>query len=332
MSKLLKSKFLLGVLVVTVLVVGGVVAVKADTAAAESCSITTTLRAGSTGVEVQCLQTVVGAVADGNFGPMTKAAVMAWQAGKGLVADGVFGPLSRANWMGSVGTWQAGCTSGSGYSTTTGLLCTSTGTFPAGCTSTSGYSSTTGAKCDGSGSTPTGPLTGGAGSITVDDLPTYASEEVGEGEEDVKVLAFEVEAEGSDVEITSVKVEFVESGATSSEDLDDYAQSVSVWFDGEKVGEADVDDFSESSTEVWTRSISLDSGVIIREDDTEKLEIAITANNTIDSNDSDTDLWTVDVLNARFEDAEGVVTTESTIPAGVAKVFSWVKENQKLFD
>ena len=93
MSKLLKSKFLLGVLVVTVLVVGGVVAVKADTAAAESCSITTTLRAGSTGVEVQCLQTVVGAVADGNFGPMTKAVVMALWGGGGVGGRGGVGSL-----------------------------------------------------------------------------------------------------------------------------------------------------------------------------------------------------------------------------------------------
>ena len=77
MSKLLKSKFLIGVLVVTVLVLGGVALVGANEASAD-CSITSTLRAGSTGVEVQCLQSIVGASADGKFGPMTKASVMAF--------------------------------------------------------------------------------------------------------------------------------------------------------------------------------------------------------------------------------------------------------------
>ena len=330
MSKLLKSKLFFGVMLVAVMFVG-VVAVNATPAAALECSINSTLRVGSVGTEVSCLQTTLGILADGKFGPMTKASVMAWQASNGLVADGVFGPMSRATWM--MGTpsagLPAGCTSTAGYSATTGVKCdsaVSTG-LPAGCMSTAGYSPTTGAKCDSTGSTPStgGALEGGAGSVTVDDLPTYSSEEVGEGENDVKVLAFEVEAEGSDIEISSVKVEFVESGATSSEDLDDYAQSVSVWFDGEKVGEADVDDFSESSTEVWTRSISLDSGVIIREDDTEKLEIAITANNTIDSNDSDTDLWTVDVLNVRFMDGEGVVTTEDTDGDALEQTFDFAE-------
>ena len=60
-----------------------------------NCDITTTLRVGSAGEQVKCLQTTVGASVDGHFGPLTKAAVMTWQSGHELVADGVFGPLSR---------------------------------------------------------------------------------------------------------------------------------------------------------------------------------------------------------------------------------------------
>ena len=96
MSNLLKSKFLLGVLVVTLVVVGGVALVGGAKTASADCSITMTLRVGSTGAEVMCLQSNLGITADGIFGPQTKAAVMAWQTSKGLVADGVFGPLSRA--------------------------------------------------------------------------------------------------------------------------------------------------------------------------------------------------------------------------------------------
>ena len=91
MSNLLKSKFLLGVMVVATLATAFAFAMFATTALAD-CSITSTLRVGSRGEEVKCLQTIVGATADGKFGPMTKAAVMALQSGKGLVADGGVGP------------------------------------------------------------------------------------------------------------------------------------------------------------------------------------------------------------------------------------------------
>jgi hypothetical protein len=92
MGKLLKSKFLLGVFILF-----GVVGVNVfvNTASAD-CSIVMTLRVGSKGVEVQCLQTKLGINADGIFGPMTKAKVVAFQSANGLVADGIFGAKSRA--------------------------------------------------------------------------------------------------------------------------------------------------------------------------------------------------------------------------------------------
>jgi len=50
-----------------------------------------TLKIGSTGEEVKKLQTKLGLVADGGFGPKTEAAVKAWQTQNGLTADGVVG-------------------------------------------------------------------------------------------------------------------------------------------------------------------------------------------------------------------------------------------------
>ncbi|KKT01068.1 MAG: Cell wall lytic activity [Candidatus Nomurabacteria bacterium GW2011_GWF2_43_8] len=312
MSNLLKSKFLLGVLVVTVLVVGGV-AFLADTASAD-CTITSTLRAGSTGTEVQCLQSIVGASADGKFGPMTQAAVMAWQSGHGLVADGVVGPLTRAAMMGApTGNFPAGCTSAAGYSSTTGVKCDSgpsTG-LPAGCSSTAGYSPLTGAKCDSSTPAPSGALEGGAGSITVDGLSDFSGEEVGEGQDDVEVLTFEVEADDeSDVDVTSIKVELNQQNTADSEDMDDYMESVSVWMGGEMVGEADVENFSESTGHVWSKTISLD-GAVIEAGEAEEFTLAVTAANSIDSSDRDSDDWQIGVSSVRFLDAEGVTTTES---------------------
>jgi peptidoglycan hydrolase-like protein with peptidoglycan-binding domain len=102
MSNLFKSKFFLGVMIAVVMLVG--VAAFATTSDAASCSITTTLRVGSRGAEVKCLQSELGLTADGSFGPKTKAAVIAFQVSKGLTADGVFGAKSRAAWMGAVVT------------------------------------------------------------------------------------------------------------------------------------------------------------------------------------------------------------------------------------
>src|SRR5579864_5024033 len=113
MSNLLKSKFLLGVATLAIMLTG-VVGALPSTAAASTCTITTTLRVGSKGAEVACLQTALdnGLVGDGVFGPKTKARVVAWQAAHGLTADGVFGPKSRAVWMGGAvsGNFPAGCT------------------------------------------------------------------------------------------------------------------------------------------------------------------------------------------------------------------------------
>ena len=110
----------------------------------------TTLKVGSKGEYVKTLQTLVGATADGSFGPMTAAKVKAWQASNGLTADGLFGAMSKAkaNAGGSM-TYPAGCTSSTGYSSTTGMPCNSTTTYPAGCTSAMGYSTTTGQPCSG---------------------------------------------------------------------------------------------------------------------------------------------------------------------------------------
>ena len=158
MSNLFKSKFLLGVMVVAVMFVASF-AVSANKASAD-CSITMTLKLGSHGAEVMCLQTALGGLtADGSFGPKTKAAVMSFQSKGGLVADGVFGPLSRALWMSNQGNsmnFPSGCTSSAGFSLTTGAPCYAITSFPPGCNSNSGFSSTTGASCSGSMSYPAG--------------------------------------------------------------------------------------------------------------------------------------------------------------------------------
>lgn len=55
-----------------------------------------TIRYGARGSRVATVQRIVGAYADGVFGPKTLAAVKRYQARKGLVVDGIVGPKTAA--------------------------------------------------------------------------------------------------------------------------------------------------------------------------------------------------------------------------------------------
>lgn len=275
--------------------------IAALTGGSTSCTafgVSAVVRQGMTGANVVAVQKAVnhtGAATlstDGSFGPMTKDGVMKAQVKVGAGADGVWGPNTQAKYMAWVNSSCADDDSND--------------------------------DSNDDDSNDDGPLTGGAGSITVTSSSEFSGEDVGEGAEDVGVLAFEVEAdEESDVEITSVKVEFEQTVSTNSEDLSDYADSVSIWLDGEMVGEADADDFNEvTSNDSWTKSITLNDAVIDAGDEME-FTVAVTASNNLDSGDINDDAWTADVLNVRFEDADGVVTTEDTDSDTLEKDFDF---------
>lgn len=250
------------------------------------------------------------------FGAKTKAAVMAFQAAKGLTpVDGVVGNITGtalAAMTGGSVSYPAGCTSTSGYSTVNGQPCNSQGNLPAGCTSTVGFSPTTGAACNGSttGGNNGGALSGTAGDITVSSYTSGLETQVGEGENDQKILGFEVEADaGSDVAITSVKVTFRNSGSGSTR-FARYADTVSIWDqNGNKVGSSDTDDFSESAN-VYSRSISL-SNVVVRADQEARFFVAVDAAENIDSADYSA-TWVVTLDSTRFSDASGAILTDDT--------------------
>lgn len=235
---------------------------------------TVTLMVGSKGSQVSAMQAVVGATADGNFGPMTKSKVMAFQASKGLTADGVVGAMT-----------------GAALHTASTANCDDNGD---------------------DNNDNNGDLDGDFGTISdVDELSTYNNEEVGEGQEDVAVLGMDVEADkDGDIMLRSIKVSFDSTGNTGSDNLDDYIESVSIWMGDEMIGEADADEFNESGA-VYSKTISVDDAVV-RADETEEVLVAVTGANNIDSDDLSGDSWTVDVDSVRFEDGSGVVTTDSS--------------------
>ncbi len=290
--------------------IAGIVAVVAFVAvaatSASAATFTRSLTVGSTGADVTALQTWLNSkgyltvAPTGYFGNLTKAAVAAFQTANGITpAAGYFGPISQAKWE-AVAAGSTGSTS----------------TVP-GCTAGAMFSSTTGAACTGgsTGSTST-TLAGTDGSIsTITELSQYNNEEVGEGEEDVKVAGFEIEASNDgDIALRSMKIEFDPAGNSSgdSDHLDDYISGVKIWMGDKEIGSADVDDFSEES-DIFTKTITLKSGVVVKDDETEKFYITVDGANSFDSTDIDTDSWSVDLLNVRYEDGSGVVTTESTI-------------------
>lgn len=59
-----------------------------------------TIRKGSKGPLVKKMQEALGLNADGDFGPGTERALMAWQSANGLVADGIAGPKTLAKIFG----------------------------------------------------------------------------------------------------------------------------------------------------------------------------------------------------------------------------------------
>jgi peptidoglycan hydrolase-like protein with peptidoglycan-binding domain len=265
-----------------------------------------TLKQGSTGSQVMSLQqtlnmtsckvAVSGVGSAGMetmyFGGLTKAAVLCFQAANGLGVDGVVGPMTGAK-LGLVVAGPAGNPN------------------QPGCPAGANFNSITGAPC--TGNPGNGGLDGSEGTISdVTELSSYNNEEVGEGQEDVKVLGMDVEASNDgDIRIKSIKVSFDSTGNSGSDNFDDYFDSVSVWMGDEEVGSADADEFSENGN-VFSRIISIDSSAVIDADETEKFYVSVSAVENLDSGDISGDSWTVDVDSIRFVDGSGVVSTDTS--------------------
>jgi hypothetical protein len=167
----------------------------------------------------------------------------------------------------------------------------------------------------------TSDLKGGAGDVTIVTKSTNVEDEVVEGEEDVIVLGFEVEAEGSDVALSSLRVELnksLDNAPAGSDRLDRVATEVSVWQGDREVGRVDASEFTENN-DVYSESIALDDAVV-REDDKVRFYVAITGLENIDSKDLN-DNWKVVLDQVRFEDATGTILSETV--TGVEETFEF---------
>jgi hypothetical protein len=318
MSKLLKSKILLGVFIVTLVVVGSVASATKVSAATCSDSITSFLKQGSTGAQVSCLQKKLGMelTTYGTFGPLTKAQVVAFQTENSLPADGLVGVLTRAALNGTTTTTTT--------TTTTGALCPNGMTLASNCT-TAPTSTTTQAlcpngmtlasNCTSAGTTTTvvtgvGDMAAGYPSL----LGTPNNKAVGAGDIANQVLGFEVKADtGSGINLTSLKLKFDHAGTGnvggSSTHIADYIKGVSVWMGSTKIGSTDIANFAKSNTGIYEGTIAL-TGATISTNAVQRFYVSVDANPVIDSGDYN-EFWSTMVTSIRFTDGTGAIMTYS---------------------
>ena len=287
MSNLFKSKSLLVFVVVSIMFVGTFTINTSKASASDTpCTITSTLKLGSKGAEVKCLQALVGASpVDGSFGKLTKIKVMAWQKSNDLTSDGVFGAKSQAKVNTSVSSvvifTGSPCGAGALFNTTTGQPC----------------SSSTVINTNGAGN-----LT----SVTLDGSPSNV--EVGEGVSDVGVLGFQIRADaGSDLNIQNVRVNLSATG-TGSTWPSRYISNVSVWQGSTKVGGVDISNFSQNGN-IYSATIPL-SSAIVGANTFSDFKITVTSNTVIDSSDAN-NTFNVYVDSIRYKDTSGAILTTS---------------------
>jgi hypothetical protein len=249
-------------------------------ASSASCeSIPAPLTMGSQGASVTALQNrliadgqAIAAGATGYFGAQTKAALAAWQAANNVApAAGYYGPLTMA-------AMDASCTPADEDEDT-----------------------------DEDEDSEDSDLSGEA-SLQDFTIDSASDDTVEEGSEDAEIAEVTVEFKDGDASISRMDV--IVDDQDESTDPWDVLDTVSLWVDGENVGEIDASDEDNylDETAGTLRITGLD--IVAMEDEELDITIAATFQDGIDSADLDTYDVSVDAL--RFFDAADVATTEDS--------------------
>jgi hypothetical protein len=160
------------------------------TTTSSSYAFSMDLSLGMNNNDVKALQERLGVTpTSGYFGPITLAAVKAYQASKGIITTGYVGPLTRAALNASV------------------VVTTPTSTVP-GCAAGDLFSSTTGASCTGTTTTvTTAPVADATeGTLSATTSPSYIETTLKKGDTQKAVLAAKLEAKNSDINVQRVDV------------------------------------------------------------------------------------------------------------------------------
>ncbi|HWO07659.1 MAG TPA: peptidoglycan-binding domain-containing protein [Candidatus Paceibacterota bacterium] len=172
--------------------------------------------------------------------------------------------------------------------------------------------------CASSPSTPTAPggnqgLNGTAGTATITSTSEDVEDEVLSGQTE-KIVGMKVEASGSDLRVTNIRVRFdKDSGASaaSSDTLAAYFSEVSIWANGTKIGSMPASSFTRDAAGVYSASIPVDQIVRMGSANKVTFHVGATANSSLDSDDiGSTNDWLVQVTQVRYTDASGAVLFE----------------------
>ncbi len=206
----------------------------------------------------------------GFYGPITVAAVAAWQTQNGVMpAAGYFGPISRAK-------------------------------YNSLCSMTPGPTPTPGDDDDDDDFD-----SGDGEEASLEDFDAKSGDDTSaqEGQEGAEVLEFEFDVEGSDVEVQRVEVNFNWDGTASGEEDPWKAfDAATLLFDGEEVADADLSDEDnwdeEVSNDEWSfRFNGIDA--VVKDGETGEFIVALDVANSVDGSSTGTNNeWYVSIDNS----------------------------------
>ncbi|MEK7579261.1 MAG: peptidoglycan-binding domain-containing protein [Patescibacteria group bacterium] len=230
----------------------------------------------------------------GFYGPITVAAVAAWQSGNGVMPPaGYFGAISRAKYN---------------------SMCTMTGGDDDDDTTGDDDDDTTGDD-DDDDDDDFNSGDGEEADLSDFDSKSGTDSTLEEGQEDGEVLEFEFDVDGSDVEVQRVEVNFNSSvtSGTGEEDPWKAFDGATLWFDGEMV--AEVDDLDDE--DVWDEEVTNDEwsfrfngvDVVINDGDTAEFIVAMNVSDSVDGSSTagaNTWLVSIDASGIRALDEAGI--------------------------
>lgn len=272
-----------------------IAALKAQIAALQggggaACSFTRDLTVGSRGDDVTCLQNYLKSTghftfaggATGFFGPVTKAAVAAWQSANGVSpAAGYFGPLSRAKYTSLVSTTTGGTTTGG--PTTGGTVITTTGDIT--------LFSTPGVEAI----------------LTVEAAPVPANNQKIKEGESKDLLGVRVKSKQGDAIVERVKVIFLDSvGAATTKIHNKNLESLSLYDGGTLVASVVLPSAAVKESDGKYSVTFSGFKVLVPKDGQKDLTIRGTARTTIDSTEDGPYKLQIPVNGVRAKDGAGI--------------------------
>jgi len=183
--------------------------------------------------------------------------------------------------------------------------------------------------------TPTTPTDGSTGSVLRGngDLRTFeidrvSDTEIEESAADAEVAELILEAENGDLELSRLDIALVADSGNSEDDPWDVFENVSLWIDGDKISERQIDDRSEylSRSDGTVRFLDLD--LILEEDEEVEMIVAVSVQNGVRGAGSNAD-WSISVEELRYFDADRVASDDrSTGDLGESVNFTLVERGE----